>query len=87
MTKDNLETLLKSHNWQQRKGVVSSSWHKDGISVNMGPYLIIEYYAGLRDINTWLEKASVNIAVDYDELEYSEVSPYQIKFTGGYLKL
>lgn len=64
MTKDNLEALLKSHNWQQRKGIVSSSWHKDGISVNMGPYLIIEYYAGPRDINTWLEKASVNIAVD-----------------------
>lgn len=87
LSKDNLEKLLREHNWIRREGIVSPSYHKDDISVSMGPYLIIEYYAGPRDINTWLEKASVNVAVDYEELEYSEAAPYQIMFTGGYLKL
>ncbi len=83
-----LEELLIKNGWKQRKRVASVSYSKDNIGVNIGSsYVTIEYFEGERMIESWLKKASIMVCADYDELEWSESSPYQIMFQGGYLKI
>ena len=87
ITRDELERLLIEHGWQKRENIYSVSYHKDNIRVDIGNFILIEYYSGECSIDQWLEKASISHDVDYEDVEWHEESPHQIMFWGGTLKL
>lgn len=87
ISKTELERLLIEHNWLRAESFYFLSYHKDNIRVDLGPYILIEYYSGARDINSWLESASISLDVDYADAGWDEKSPHQVMFTGGTLKL
>ncbi len=88
ITKTDLERLLVEHGWQRRESFYFLSYCKDDIRVELADdCILVEYYSGERDINHWLESASISLDVGYEDVDWDEKSPHQVLFAGGALKL